>query len=214
MREAGRCVFGSACLVAAFVLAVPSVLLAQEEAEEGPARGRDAWELNAFVGLLNDEPEFDPDGRGDDQFRRDAIVGARVGYTFPFNAFFQLQASNSLVRVQGPAGPTRNVNSFLYELAVGYNVQIRDDLQIFPAAGLGVGVWDPDGVENSSELVLNYGLGGRYFLARWLAVRGDARMHQATDGMNGYRGQLGTPLEDEDLYALELSIGVSLFLGR
>ena len=63
--------------------------------------GVKTWELNAFVGGLADAVQYQPD-IANDQFRRDAIFGARVGYTFDSNLFVQVDASNSLVRVVYP----------------------------------------------------------------------------------------------------------------
>ncbi len=187
----------------------PSV--AQQEGRSG------AWELNAFIGLLNDEPEYNPDGL-DDQIRRDAIIGARAGYTFPFGLFLQAEGSNSLLRMRLPDGgggsSTRNLTVFFVEAALGYNVTLSQKAELFFVGGAGVAICAPDGMASETDFALNYGLGGRYFLSPRLAVRGDVRMHQVLSALERTRDRIMVDPVRQDLYALELSIGVSFFIGR
>jgi hypothetical protein len=187
----------------------PSV--AQQEGRSG------AWELNAFIGLLNDEPEYNPDDL-DDQIRRDAIIGARAGYTFPFGLFLQAEGSNSLLRVRLPDGAdgssTRNLTVFFVEAALGYNVTLSQKAELFLVGGAGVAICTPEGMDSETDFALNYGLGGRYFLSPKLALRGDVRMHHVLDAMADTRERILVDPVREDLFALELSIGVSYFIGR
>ncbi len=177
------------------------------------------WELGAFIGLLNDEPEYNPDGFSDDQFRRDALIGARGGYTLPFGLFMQAQGSNSLVRIAMPnpngVADSRNVNTFFIESVIGYNFTLSSKFDAFLGGGAGVAICSPDGLPSETDFAVNYGVGGRYFFANSrLAVRGDVRMHQVLDAMRETRELVGVPSVEGDLFALELSLGVSVFLGR
>jgi len=185
--------------------------VAQREGRSG------AWELNAFVGLLNDEPEWNPDAP-DDQFRRDALIGVRAGYTFPFGLLVQAQGANSLVRVSLPNGAggnkARNVNVFLIEGVLGYDIALSQKAELFLVGGAGVAICAPDGMDSETDFVLNYGLGGRYFLNPRLALRGDVRMHQIFDAFAETRALMLADPVRQDLFALELSIGVSFFIGR
>ena len=176
------------------------------------------WELGAFIGLLNDEPEYAPD-HFDDQFRRDALIGARGGYTLPFGLFLQAQGSNSLVRiaVARPDGSpdTRNVNTYFIESVIGYNVTLSSRFEAFLGGGAGVAICVPDGMASETDFAVNYGVGGRYLFANSrLAVRGDVRMHQVFNAMQDTRELIGAPANEADLFALELSLGISVFLGR
>ncbi|MEE9185341.1 MAG: outer membrane beta-barrel protein [Acidimicrobiia bacterium] len=184
--------------------------LAQQEGRSG------AWELNAFIGLLNDEPEWHPDAP-DDQFRRDAIIGVRAGYTFPFGLLLQAEGANSLVRVSLPDGNgdrARNVNVFFIEGVLGYDIALSQKAELFLVGGAGVAICAPDGMDSETDFALNYGLGGRYFLSPKLALRGDVRMHQIFDAFAETRERILVDPVREDLFALELSIGVSYFIGR
>jgi len=176
------------------------------------------WELGAFIGLLNDEPEYAPD-HFEDQFRRDALIGARGGYTLPFGLFLQAQGSNSLVRIAMPRPDggldTRNVNTYFIESVIGYNVTLSSRFEAFLGGGAGVAICVPDGMASETDFAVNYGVGGRYLFANSrLAVRGDARMHQVFNAMQDTRELIGAPANESDLFALELSLGISVFLGR
>ena len=187
----------------------PSV--AQQEERSG------AWELNAFIGLLNDEPEYNPDEL-DDQIRRDAIIGVRAGYNFPFGLFLQAEGSNSLLRVTLPdgegSGSSRDLTVFFVQAALGYDIALSQKADLFLVGGAGVAICDPDGMDSETDFALNYGLGGRYFLNPRLALRGDVRMHHVLDAMTDTRERILVDPVREDLFALELSIGVSYFIGR
>jgi hypothetical protein len=176
-----------------------------------------AWELGAFIGLLNDEPECSPDD-APDQYRRDALIGARAGYTFPFGLMLGTQGSNSLARMSMPNGAggmhTRNVNVFLVEAVFGYNFFLSQRFDAFLSAGPGLAICNPDGLDAETDLALNYGVGGRYFFNKRIGIRGDIRMHQVLDAMGDTRSRILVDPVQRDLWALELSIGVSVLLGK
>jgi len=176
-----------------------------------------AWELGAFVGLLNDEPEYNPDDVTD-QYRRDALIGARAGYTFPFGLMLGTQGSNSLARMRMPDGngsvPGRNVNVFLLEAVFGYNFFLSQRFDAFLSVGPGIAICSPDGLDAETDFALNYGVGGRYFFNNRIGVRGDIRMHQIMNAMGDTRSEILADPGQQDLWALELSIGVSVLLGK
>jgi hypothetical protein len=177
------------------------------------------WELGAFIGLLNDEPEYHPDEQFDDQFRRDALIGARGGYTLPFGLFLQAQGSNSLVRIAMPRpdgnADVRNMNTFFIESVIGYNVALSSRFDAFLGGGAGVAICSPDGLPSETDFAVNYGVGGRYLFAHSrLAVRGDVRMHQVFHAMEDTRDMMAVAPVGNNLFALELSLGISVFLGR
>jgi hypothetical protein len=178
------------------------------------------WQLDGFVGLLNDEPEFNPDEEGPnaDQFRRDAIVGLRTGYAFGDGAVFALlEAANSLVMFDSPTRPVdREADSFWFGASGGYNLPPWGRVQVFPAVGLGIVVWDVQGVdETETDFTLNYGLGAKYLFNRRLGVRWDARMHQVPSALLDTRRRLGdVGDEGADLFGLEMSVGVTFRPGR
>lgn len=173
--------------------------------------GTGAWEINVYGGILNDVPEFDPAGF---DLRRDAMVGGRFGYVFPFNLFVQAGAANSLLKLSVPGTRAQpNLNTFIFDGAVGYNLQPLSNLQLFGAVGGGAMVWDPDGVDTEAEFALKYAVGARLFATPRLAFRGEARMHHVPDALPQTRIDFGGAPESRDLWALELSAGLSFFLG-
>jgi hypothetical protein len=193
--------------------------VADNTATEQDSGGGGYWELGAFIGLLNDEPEYHPDDFSD-QFRRDALIGVRGGYTLPFGLFLQAQGSNSLVRVamprpNGGGADSQNVNTFFVESVFGYNITLSSKFDAFFSGGVGVAICSPDRLPSETDFAVNYGVGGRYFFANSrLAVRGDVRMHQVLNAMAETRELVRAAPVGGDLFALELSLGISVFLGR
>jgi OOP family OmpA-OmpF porin len=192
----------------AAILMLTTPLLAQKH----PGYGRNGWEFNASLGLMNDVPEFGPDG-ADDLIRRDAIIGIKAGYAFEMNLFIQGELQNSLLRLSGPSA--RNLNSWWYGGAVGYNIQLAKELQLFPVVGLGRVSWGVGGsLPDENQFTYNFGGGARFFLWHDLAIRGDLRYHVVPDALHATRELIaGGPVDETTMYLLEMSIGVSFFLG-
>jgi OOP family OmpA-OmpF porin len=193
------------------LLGVVSPLVGQDDVKWGTG----AWELAYFTGQLNDEPEFGPE-RGGDQFLNDAIYGGRAGYVLPANIFFQGEAAISFPEIQPRDGGPRIVSrAYLLGGSAGYNFQPTRRLQIFVSGGAEAVVWDPDGFDTETDFGLKYGTGARYFVTPEVALRGDLGWHQVRDALQDTRAQaLGVAsAAEEDLWAMELSGGVSLFLG-
>lgn len=177
--------------------------------------GTGGWELGGFSGQLNDEPEFGPE-RGGDQFANDVVYGARAGYVLRSNVFFQSEASISFPEVQPrDDGPTVNSQTLLFGGSAGYNFQPTSRLQIFVSGGAEAVVWDVDRFGTEADVGIKYGAGARYFLAPGLAIRGDVRWHQIRDALQTTRaGALGAvSAAEKDLWGMEISGGVSIFLG-
>jgi outer membrane protein OmpA-like peptidoglycan-associated protein len=176
--------------------------------------GTGAWMFNAYVGQFNDEPEWQPDHRAD-QLRRDALFGGRIGYNFPFNLFIQAEASNSLIQTRiYTTDQIRNTNLFLLGGALGYNIQPMQNLQVFPVVGLGAAIFKPKALASETDFTVEYGGGFRYFMSPKLALRGDIRWHQVPNAMQDIRDRLaGTSVPHPTLWGLELSGGLSLFVG-
>ncbi|MEE9207852.1 MAG: OmpA family protein [Gemmatimonadota bacterium] len=195
------------------VILSPVSTSAQEIERQVPKWGTGGLEISASVGLANDEGEFNPDGLAD-QLRRDAIISGRLGYTAPFNLFVNLEAQNSLLRLVLPGGSRRNLNSWWYGAALGYNIQPVSELQIFPIFGVGAVSWNPDGLVGETQGSINYGVGARYFQWNHVAIRGDLRVHRVPDALQDTRSTfLGGPVPEQNLSLLELSIGITYFVG-
>ena len=142
----------------------------------------------------------------------------RLTLAFAVFLLYAHPGSDSLLRVRLPDGEggssTSNLTVFFVEAALGYNVTLSEKAELFLVGGAGVAICTPDGMEAETDFALNYGLGGRYFLNPKLALRGDVRMHHVLDAMADTRELIVVDPVREDLFALELSIGVSYFIGR
>ena len=197
-------------LVAVLALALPTGTLGQDDVRFGTG----GWELSLLSGQFNDEPEFMPEGTSD-QFLHGAIWGVRAGYVLPSNLFVQADVANAWVEIEPVDGPEVNTNVYMYGGTVGYNFQPARRLQLFLAGGADAVSWHPDGFDSETDLAFKYGGGVRFYLAPQFALRGDVRWHQVRDAFQDTRAQaLGvSQATEEDLYGLELSAGLSVFLG-
>lgn len=190
-------------------LAFPDSLLGQRN----PRWGNGGWEFNGHVGLLNDEPEFDPGDTGQDFIRRDAIFGGRAYGVFWWRGFVGVEAQNSLQRLDLP-GETPNMQTWWFTGVLGYNFQISQNLQIFPVAGAGVARFKAGDLSPETDFALSYGVGARFYVWRNVAIRADIRQHHVPDALQDIREEAtGGPVPSADLIMNEASIGVSYFLG-
>ncbi len=194
---------------ALLLIVMPDTLLGQRH----PNWGTGGVEFNAHVGLLNDEPEFDPGDTGQDLIRRDAVVGGRIYYVFPWNGFLGGEVQNSLQRLALP-GETPNMQTWWFTGVIGYNFQFGQNLQLFPVLGAGVARFDIKEFSPETDFVLSYGAGVKYYVWHNVAVRADIRQHHVFNALQSIREEAaGGPVTEADMFMNELSIGVSYFLG-
>ncbi len=171
------------------------------------------WEINVFVGSLNDEPtEYVVIPGMEDNFRRDALLGIRAAYHFPLGFFVQGEVANSLVRVPGTDRRPQNMNVTPILASGGYSLRVRSDFQIFGAIGLGAMRFEPDRTPPEVDFAAAYGGGMRIFLTRNHVIRGDLRFYQVPDALGKTLDDLGVP-RGETLWLLEVSAGLSWFPG-
>jgi len=197
--------------VAALLMALPEALLGQRN----PRWGNGGVEFNAHLGLMNDEPEFKPGANTQDLIRRDAVVGIRVNYVFPWRGFVGVEAQNSLQRlVTEPGVSTSNMTTWWFTGVIGYNFQFGQNLQLYPVLGAGVAHFFIRDLSPETDFALSYGVGAKYYVWRNVAIRADLRQHHVPDALQSIREEAtGGPVPEADLFMNELSIGVSYFLG-
>ncbi len=195
---------------ALLLFVMPDALLGQRH----PNWGTGGVEFNAHVGLLNDEPEFDPGDTGQDLIRRDAVVGGRIYYVFPWNGFLGGEVQNSLQRLALP-GETPNMQTWWFTGVIGYNFQFGQNLQLFPVIGAGVARFDIKEFSPETDFALSYGAGVKYYVWHNVAVRADIRQHHVFNALEDIRKEASGQDEvvSADMFMNELSIGVSYFLG-
>ncbi len=192
-----------------FLTILPESLLGQRY----PNWGNGGVEFNAHVGVMNDEPEFDPANTGEDLIRRDMVVGARVNYVFPWRGFQGVEAQNSLQRLALP-GETPNMQTWWFTGVIGYNIQIGQNFQLFPVVGAGSARFSIDDLSPETNFAWSYGIGARYYVWHNVAVRADIRQHTVPNALTDIREEAtGGPVPEATLHMNELSIGVSYFLG-
>ncbi|MEE9132914.1 MAG: OmpA family protein [Gemmatimonadota bacterium] len=194
---------------AALLLLLPAGVLQAQQND----RGKDGAEFEGFAGVyLPGTVNFSP---GELPFAvedQEIIVGGRLGYTFGINLFLQGEVSYiPLTMAQG--GTLRNVNTYMYTGAVGYNFQIIPAAQLFILAGAGVTQWVPDGLAQEIDFQFQYGGGLRVFLTRAVAIRADVRDHLMPETMTDIRQSLnpGVDIGKALTHNIEVSAGITLF---
>ena len=198
--------------IALLLIALPDALFGQRN----PHWGNGGVEFNAHLGLMNDEPEFKPGDNSRDLIRRDAVVGLRVNYAFPWRGFLGVEAQNSLQRLvtQSGVSATRNMTTWWFTGVIGYHFQFGQNLQVYPVLGAGVAHFFIRDLSPETDFALSYGLGAKYYVWNNVALRADIRQHHVPDALRSLREEAsGGPVPEADLFMNELSIGVSYFLG-
>lgn len=195
----------------ALLLVAPCPLAAQAT-QYGPGRGA---HIQVFRGVYFPEDlEFRV---GETMFQLDgsrAIFGARVGYTFPADVFLEGSFGYTPLRFSRE-GVLTNLNTFMFDVAVGYNFDLAPRAQVFGLAGLGMVQWLPHEVSPSVESVeLLLGVGARYYVTHWLALRADFRDHVVPTTLSGLREGLNPGLEfdAEGTHNFEIGLTASFFI--
>ena len=207
----------AAVLAAALLVAAPVAASAQQTDDDGVELGRQGWEINAHGGYFNDAPEFGPGGLNARVVSGDPLVGGRLGYTFGSGLFVQGEFGYSWDQhlFGRAAGSFQELEILRWGGALGWNLNVTDRLQFFPAVGAGAVTWSPEITDSETDLSVNGGVGLRYFLTPSVALRGDARYHLVPAAMEDIQADIspGSAVVEETFAGVELSAGVSLFLG-
>lgn len=197
-------------VVFASVAAFPAVGTAQV------AQGEGLWELGAFVGIMDDRPQFEAN---DGLFRiaHEGILGAHVGYSLPSSFFLEAEVAYAPLELGFRADGDRarhNLKAIFLVGRAGYNVVQSGDLRIFPTAGGGFVRWSA-GDSDEIDFAFNGGVGGRYFIARGLSIRAGLALHFLPSALATTRRELRPDLTSPGvvLWLVEARGGVSFHLG-
>ena len=181
-----------------------------EEARDEWLRLRGDWELGVYLGTLNDEPEFVFSSNARDDFRRDAMIGVRLGYHMPRGFTVEAELGQSLVIIRDAAGGRQNMNVWPIMASLEWNYHLRHDLQAFIGAGFGAIHFQPDRTSRETNFALNLRAGGRLLLSRNHALRFDLRYFRVSQPLSKTIAEIGVNTRDT-LGMLEASIGFSWF---
>jgi OmpA-OmpF porin, OOP family len=119
---------------------------------------------------------------GSEHFDTDFTMGLRSGYNFTRELGAELLLGYTET-VHDPE--VIRTNLYRYGADILYHFRPDKDLVPFVAAGLGGFTADYSReMHDQTHLYLNYGGGGEYSLADWLALRGDFRHAVVLDGGN------------------------------
>ncbi len=184
----------SAALVVAGLIFLATAPRARAQAEHYAHR---PIELNAHLGGI----ALDKDLTGDTEL----LLGARAGYNFPGGLGFEANFDRTQVTIVQIGETSFDENVYLYSGGVTYTFSSSSKLHPHVSLGVGAATFDPDRGKGSTELLIPFGVGFRYFERtydpRW-AVRGDLRddVIRFTD-------------PDETTNNIEFSAGISFLFG-
>lgn len=105
------------------------------------------------------------------------VVGARLGYELTRN--FGIEGLVDYIPAETEGGA--DVAIWRYGLDALYHFNADGKFVPYVAAGYGGLFIDPDGADDNSKGIFNYGLGVKYFLTPGLALRADVRHLVVTD---------------------------------
>jgi len=202
---------GALLLNLAFTLLVwaPAPLDAQH-----PGRGRGGVNIDGVGGIYIPE---DLDFRvGESGFQLDDnrnTFGARIGYTF-LNGLF-LEGSFGYVPLRFTrANVLTNLNTFMFDAAVGYNLRLAPGAYAFGLGGIGGIQWLPTGMPSDESVEALVGVGVRYYVTESLALRAEIRDHIVPKTLNDLRERFNPNLtfDDQGTHNFEISAGLSFFM--
>ena len=190
-------------------LLLPAQTLSAQDAERWTPTG---WELSPFVGAFDDQPEYNPSGAaGFVDPASNVFFGGHLGYNFASGLFVDLEGGD-YSWVMRTTGSNISLDMQLFSAGLGYNVPLTKRVQAYGVAGLGVIKWDTDAFPAETDLQINYGVGARVSLTNWLALRGEARMHQVPNALAATSDAFtGATLADETFWGWGFTIGASIF---
>ncbi|MDO8723330.1 MAG: outer membrane beta-barrel domain-containing protein [Syntrophales bacterium] len=155
-----------------------------------------AYTLSPFVGGY----AFD----SDQDLEANPTHGLRAGYNF--TRHWAAEAVFGYVLTETEA-TNMETDSYSYGLDALYHFRPEKNLVPFIAAGVGGNtLHTPEGIDDSSDWLFNYGLGLKYFITDSVALRGDVRHVLVFEDDTLH-------FEDDTLNNLEYSAGVTFLFG-
>lgn len=151
------------------------------------------------------------------------ILGARVGYAFARSwqiegAYGYAPLSTEPSEFQGGGDPEElaDIKAHLLYGAINYLLTYEENpTALLLTAGGGLMILDPDveGADNTSDPMLELGVGFTHPLRDWITIRGDARDHIVFCGGPELVGETSAcPAGDETLHNFEVSAGLQFWL--
>lgn len=105
------------------------------------------------------------------------VYGLRLGYAL--SSAWTVEGVAETLGTETEAGADVQFSRFGGDLL--YHLFAGERFVPYLAGGMGLAVIDPDGRDDTSKGILNYGLGAKYFFTDALALRGDVRHLIVTD---------------------------------
>lgn len=110
---------------------------------------------------------------GDQSLEGSALLGLGLGYNLTDRA--ALEAVYTHTDADAKDSTTTDSKVRTYRLDALYHFMPENDLIPYLAVGLGGINHNPEGAQASAHFSVNYGVGVKYFVNQWIALRADVR---------------------------------------
>ena len=197
-------------LGAALLLLQPLAAAGQKvkPADRGP------WEVSAFLGSIQDSPEFDPDGSAffvDPD--RNVLFGVGVNYHFPGGFFLGADGRYAPWDMRPAAGGVTDLNSYFISGLLGYTLPLQERVDVYGVGGPTAALWRPRNNDSELDLGLTYGGGFRVYLSEKFALNAHYRMTQVPSALEDVSRSVTGLTADDTFWGHSFSGGISIFFG-
>lgn len=196
------------------VLGLIFLLPLSVEAQKTLPADRGPWEVSAFLGGFDDDPEFDPDGSA--LFinpDRNLLWGLGLNYHFPFGFYVGASGRYVPLDIHSAARGLTDLDAYFFSGNLGYTLPLHERFDLYVQGGLTGASWNPDVGDSEVDFGLTYGGGVRLYLMESLALTGDYRMTQIPTGLEDVTQSVAGLNADETMWGYSISGGISYFFG-
>lgn len=198
-------------------LAVAAILLLASATPAAAQLGRKSWELFPHVGaFLPSDPDFLPEGAAFEGFDPGVLWG--VAWTYHYTDYVGVELGFTKATANGPESQTAeavglgDVGFDFWELNGFVNSGALKPVQVFAVAGGGLVNFDPEDGHGPTRLLLDAGVGVRWYKWKNVALRAEVRDYVFPDARRGdYTSVEGGPVgERETVHNVGLFAGLSV----
>jgi len=198
-------------LVLGFVFLLPLSVQGQKmkPADRGP------WEVSAFMGSIDDDFEFDPNGS--DLFLdpdRNLLFGLGLNYHFPMGFYVGASGRYVPLDITRPSGGITDLDSYFFSGNLGYTLPLHERFDIYVQGGLTGAAWNPEVGDSEMDFGFTYGGGARLYLMENVALTADYRMTQIPSALEDVTQSVAGLTADETFWGYSISGGISYFFGK
>lgn len=175
---------------------------------------RGPWEAFAFLGGIEDSPEFNPIGGelflDPDQ---NPLFGFGVNRHFGVGMFMGVSGRYAPFDMRPPGQGVTDINAYFFSGNIGYTLPLHDRFDIYAQIGGTGASWHPEQGESETNFGFSYGGGVRLYMIESLAVFGDYRRINVPTAMSNLTESIADVVSTETFHGSSFTGGVAYFFG-